>query len=224
MTIRSVKLYRIATDISFEQLHEKLIHLDVTDTSGDTPLRFYTKNFKSSPNDDHLLGDIYYDEQFMVVTTTGPLFYKTEQSLNFCLLTNTHLMLFANKIISDKIANKLDELLFPKQRNIILENPFEDDMFQQFLDANPHITGTAFMSGILTPGANSDTIFGSDVEKSILYQQAKRLGGKPNFIRFNLNNEGITIGLSKKGVVVFYSDMTDDEVIHFIKEKILPFV
>lgn len=103
----------------------------------------------------------------------------------------------------------------------IFNNSFSEPFMRNFVQSNSIRAGNIFMNGLDNPDRNASSHFGRNVLDSDTYDEDLRHGGQHNWARFVLRPERWTIGLSKKGSVVFYSDVDIETQIQFIVQRIL---
>ncbi|GAG65244.1 unnamed protein product, partial [marine sediment metagenome] len=117
------------------------------------------------------------------------------------------------------VANKLNEILFPKSTNI-LTAPFSEKFIPEFLSRYQCRLIRAGLVGGPTLSWTGMAGYG-DVRDTPEYRQAMDMGATHTYVLLHLHDEHMTIGLSKgKGSIIFYHKRSVEEEIDYIKEHI----
>ncbi len=118
---------------------------------------------------------------------------------------------------AESAATKMNNAIF--KADTILKQAFSSDMIERFLSQNPHIWKSGRWAGLNIPGISKAALAGADLLRS---PDSRRydVHGHKSFALVTLKENGWTIGLSQKGVVVFYSEVSKEEILQFVKSKI----
>lgn len=218
---KSVRIYSVENIESLNTLNEILFgYIDSMTTDNGTILTTSIDEINLL-NNDVLYGKLKYDEEQFFITKGGEIYLAIENEAEFAFCGINCLLIYTNQIIAERIAYMLNNIVFGSRLGI-LNRYLTEDQILTFLRTNTHKTSNAFLRALVSPGANRTSIFGPDVDISEQYERALELGGEHSFVRVRLLPENMSIGLSRKGIVIFYSKIDNLDIIDFMREKIFP--
>jgi len=217
----STTLFRIVSELTHNELRDlfRKMSFIITSPRG-TDLRTRCYNSIQMDDDCCIFSIEYQEEEGPFTIGDQNQFFAVSRYTKIALIGAENLLVFNNKNISNNIVNKINDYLFDRTQ-VIFDHPFSEQFMQDFIARNPHVTGNAFMGELTIPGANNAAIYGPDVEDSEMYRHALDYGGQHKYICIRLTQLRKTIGISRKGSVVFFSGFSDEEIIHFIRQYIL---
>jgi len=167
-------------------------------------------------------GELVYERPVPLRQIDGSVKYgKDAQSVSFVFYADSpFLVILANKEVSEKVAFKMNRMLFNGE-NMILKTYISEEVIQEFLHQNPHLILRIHWSNLRIPGINKAALAGSDVIRA---PDPRRydMHGERSYIVVRLLENGWAIGISRGGSIVFFKNtITDDEIIEFVRRKII---
>ena len=172
-------------------------------------------------DDAFIRGELVYENIVPLRQIDGSVkFDKNAESVSFAFCSNLpFLIILADKNTSETVAFKINKMVFGG-RDIILKTYFSEKFVQEFLRQNPYILLRCHWAQLRIPGVNKAALAGSDVRRAPDLTRYD-MHGERTFIIIKLIESGWTIGLSRGGSIVFYSKVTEDEMLGFIREEII---
>ena len=155
----------------------------------------------------------YRDEEFKIPLsiTTYFEFYRKNGNL--------FLILLAKKERANRIATLFSTVL-TAEKNQILEIEIPSETLQKLVETRREQTKVIFFDNVKLPGVEKLSLYGSNILDTNLYQEYIKIG-KIWYIVLEME-ENIVVGLTRNGIVTFFSKILEEEALDFIKEKIIP--
>ncbi len=224
----TAKVFRIAedTDLGFiarklkdfreEEPYEDMNHeegvliKEVTDLESEenTLTGLYTK--------DETVSIYHRDGEIEVPKTeeTELVFHKTKGEIFLTIL--------ADKPKSNRIANELSEAIFLSKGQVV-EAKIADETLKELHESNPRATKVLYFDNVDMPDVGKLALYGSSVADSSLYQEYLD-HGKIWYAVFEVEERGITVGVTRNSVIVLFSKLESDEFVEFVTEEIMPLI
>lgn len=219
----ALTLYIVESPDSFESIRERFSEIDdVETTPNETELRTWAGSVEEISHDIFYV-PLHYQNEIYFKIEGEDTWLVTDESIGIAFIGPTNMIAFAPRSPrGNRIANILNRILFGTETRI-RNHSFSEDFMLEFMIQNPHNAPNIYLDDITLPYTHGSSIVGSDAKKSILYTQALDYGGRHGWMQLSLISERITIGLSKrKGTIVFYHKIGYDDMLRFIRDKILP--
>jgi len=221
MPPQSFTFFKVETNDTIEDLHNRMQRAQIQDVSpnGNELKTWVTDIIRTNSI---LKGRLHYHQEEYYPVDEGKWF-TIELIKGFCFMGSNILIIFDKHRSSQSISNRLNKLLFGDVQKIFKCN-FNESMVNQFVESHPHQTGLAYMRGLRIPNASGSSVYGANVENSELFSDLVYYGGRPGYIQLKLLGSNMTIGISHKGVIVFYTKHDMSTILNFIKKEILPII
>ncbi len=167
-----------------------------------------------------------FEENFIISTTYGgevfrvPLTVRTRFEFH-TLKDTTFLLVAAKKARANRIANNLSSLL-STEKGVVQEAWIPSDTLREFFESRMDTVRVVFFDEVRLPNVEKLSLYGSQLTRTDLYREYLKLG-RVWYAVFE-PEEGVVIGLTRNCVVTFFSKLSLDDAIEFIRERIFPLI
>lgn len=226
--VSTAKVFRIAedTDLGFiarklkdfreEEPYEDMNHeegsliKEVTDleTEDGTLSGLYTKD---------TLVSIYHRDGEIEVPKTQETQLVFQEKKGEIFLT-----ILADKPKANRIANELSEAIF-LSRGQIVEAKIAEETLKELHESNPRATKVLYFDNVDIPDVGKLALYGSSVADSSPYQEYLD-HGNIWYAVFEIEEKGITVGVTRNSVIVLFSKLEPSEFVDFVLDEILPLI
>lgn len=167
-----------------------------------------------------------FEENFIISTTYKDEVFKAPLTVRtyfeFHLRGDIiYLVVAAKKARANRIANQLSSLL-SAERGVIQEARISPDTLRRFFEERMETVKVVFFDDVRLPNVDKLSLYGSQLANTGLYQEYLKLG-KVWYVVFE-PEDGLVIGLTRNCVVTFFSKLSLEDALKFIRENILPLV
>lgn len=132
------------------------------------------------------------------------------------------LIILDEKPTANRIANKISEAVFLKSGAIVEAN-INEETLKELHESNPRATKVIYFDNVDIPDVGKLALYGSSLSDSSLYQEYLD-HGQIWYAVFEVEDKGITVGVTRSSMVVLFSKLEPDEFVDFVLEDILPLV
>lgn len=132
---------------------------------------------------------------------------------------SSYFIAFSNQYLADTAATKLNNML--GDVTTIFNIFIPGTVFDSFLSQNPYVSKQINWRELSIPGTEKARLAGNNPELSQDSRRYDQLGER-SYIMVELINDGITITLSRKGLLGFVSAIERSEMLQFIIDRIFP--
>lgn len=206
---RKLKDYREKEpyDTGDEQI-ELITEVTDLETEGDTLYGLYTK--------DSVVSIYHRDGEIEVPKTQETkLVFQERKGEIFLIILN-------EKPAANRIANKISEALFLSSGKVV-EAKIAEETLKELHESNPRATKVIYFDNVDIPDVGKLALYGSSLADSSLYQDYLD-HGNIWYAVFEVEDKGITVGVTRNSVVVLFSKLEPHEFLEFILDDILPLV
>jgi hypothetical protein len=157
-----------------------------------------------------------------LVTEEAPFWIKRFGDRAFLIVMAPSGATGVKKLLTGYLANKLSEVLFIK-RGAIVEVRISNETLRELHESNPQATKLIWFDDVDIPGVEKLCLAGSDLAGTELYHDYTE-HGKIWYVVFEVQKQGIVVGISRKSVVTLFSKSTRGEFINYISEEFLKLI
>ena len=225
--IQSTKIYSVDSDTPISRFYDEVSQYTLTETESingeEHELRSRIKNVKWLEENNIFTATLEYEElQALPQLDDKIRFFPVGRKIDFAFMVgSSYYIPFAKYSIAEISANKINKILF-KNAPRIIRKFITHDMIERFIEQNPCDIKWCHWDELDIPGVDKARLGGTDVRRSSNHDRFEEHGGLKRFIMLTLFANGWTIALSHGGSVVFYSYVTRQEILDFIRNKIFP--
>lgn len=222
------RLFRLEKVIPLKELQRKLKEKRIIDkfkvkmNEEDLELLTIIDDLVMKEKDLH--GSIIYEVSRAILQTDGGVNYVKEAvkvKFVFTLGSSLFFILLASRWDAENAATKMNKAFF--KADIILKQPFSTKMIEMFLRQNSHVLRHCNWSDLNIPGISKAALGGTNLSRSPDHKRYDDHGHKSS-VMVTLRENGLTVRLSQTGGIAFISAMSEEEILQFVKNKILPLV
>lgn len=134
----------------------------------------------------------------------------------------TFLLAVERKSIANRVANLFSKLLFIS-RGYIVNVSITPERMREFHEMNPESTKVVFFNGLPVPNLDKLSLYGPDLKQTDLYSRYLNLGSIWYLVTVS-KSYGVTLGLTRDGIVVAFSNMDKTDFINMVDAEILPLI
>ena len=156
------------------------------------------------------------------VTEESPFWIKPFRERVFVIVSAPSVARGVKKLLTNFVANKLSKVLFITPHAIV-EVEIPRDTLKELHESNPQATRLIWFDEINIPGVEKLCLAGSDLVDTRLYQEYIE-HGKIWYVVFEVQNRGITVGITRNCVITLFSKSTADELTSYLSEDVLPLI
>jgi hypothetical protein len=134
-----------------------------------------------------------------------------------------HLAIFSNRRIAESSAGKMNYILTrgESQPGQIVFNQFISvEVIERLLANHHHTKKRGSWRGLDFPGVNRGSLSGADLDRFDMTRRYDEHGEK-SYIMVELHDVRRTIGISAKGMVTFYGNITNEDAVEFVRTEII---
>lgn len=234
MPAKSCSLYEIAGEHSLEGFRSTLegaTSSQTVDILGEPyDLRTTVTDLTWGPEMESLWGSISFETlqripQFDGTSTLVPAtrramfaFFEAEASL--------YLAVFCNRGTAETSAMKLDSLLTHSEDEhapIVYNHRIPTQAIEQFLNNHSHTKKLGGWRDLDYVGVSNSTLHGADIDRYRGTQEYD-LHGSKKYVMVELHDSGHVVRISEEGIVTFYRDIRQPEILDFVRTEILPLI
>lgn len=133
----------------------------------------------------------------------------------------TYLIVASKKARANRIANQFSSLI-SAEKGFIQEAWIPSETLRRFYEGRMSTVRVIFFSDVRVPNVKKLSLYGQELASTSLYQEYMRLG-RVWYVVFE-PEDGVVIGLTRNCLVTFFSKIDIEEVMDFIKLRILPMI
>jgi len=155
----------------------------------------------------------YHDEDMLVpITVITPFEFIEKENI-------TYIIIFAKKNRANRVANFFSTIL-TAEKNKILEIEISHKTLQKIVEERKEYVKVIFFDNVKIPGINKLSLYGRNILDTQQYEEYIKIG-KIWYVVLEFSDD-IVIGLTRNGIVTFFSKIIEEDAFKFIEEKILP--
>lgn len=155
----------------------------------------------------------YHDEDMLVpITVITPFEFIEKENI-------TYIIIFAKKNRANRVANFFSTIL-TAEKNKILEIEISHKTLQKIVEERKEYIKVIFFDNVKIPGINKLSLYGRNILDTQQYEEYIKIG-KIWYVVLEFS-DNIVIGLTRNGIVTFFSKIIEEDAFKFIEEKILP--
>lgn len=213
MPIKVATVYYTNCDWDFLKNNTSKFNFDIITING-TTLR--TRITNHSMYKENIVLEFLFEKEEGPFMLDGEQHYVSiELFTKIALIYTGYVIIFNNYRNSEEVVLRLNrEIKELKLKKINFNNDF-----LKLLSNNKIVTEATF-SQINLPGISKARIQGSNIHELELYINYMN-AGKLSFIRFIDIIEQIKVGVSEKGLLMFYTKITEEKMLDYILNKVL---
>jgi hypothetical protein len=225
--VQSVRLYVVNSTISLAELNAKLGNINLVEerkVDDETyKLRTLVQNI-SVKDQETLWGTLVFETLEKLPQIDGTMkFSPVAQKFDFVFIVSSfYFVPFGCQYEAETVATKMNKIIFEGEL-VILKLFLERDVIEKFLRLNPHTIKRCTWKDLDIPGVDKASLGGPNITRSTDHRRYEMHGVK-KFIIIKLHENGWVIGLSDVGALIFYSNVSREDILKFIKGKILPLI
>jgi len=134
----------------------------------------------------------------------------------------TFLLVIEKKNMANKAANLFSQLLFIS-KGYILNVSIPPEKMREYHEKNPENTKVIFFDSLPIPNIDKLSLYGPDLTQTDLYSNYLKMGSIWYLVTVS-NNYGVTVGLTREGVVVAFGNMEKTDFINMVNMEIIPLI
>ncbi len=132
------------------------------------------------------------------------------------------LIILEEKHKANRIANEMSEAIFLTKGSVV-EATIVEETLKELHESNPRATKVIYFDNVDIPDVGKLALYGDSLADSSLYQEYLD-HGNIWYAVFEVEEKGITVGVTRSSVVVLFSKLEEHEFIDFILDDILSLV
>jgi hypothetical protein len=217
--------------MTLEQMFSRIENISYTETRNmlgeDYPLRTLISDLEWKSNREVLSGILSFETLQSVPQIDGrATVTKQGTRVMFSLFHGAivlYLVSFARRSVAENSAGKLNYILnmgesLPHQ--IVFNCFIPTDVIENFLADHPHTKKLENWKNLTYPGVNKASLHGADVDQFNHAREYDAHGEKSNVLVV-LHRERMVLRISDKGVISFYSNLTLDAALEWIRNELV---
>lgn len=227
----SCSLYKIISDESLEQLRSELENLNLEESReiyGEThTLRTFISEIHWGFGREVLWGTLIYETIDFVSQIDGTRIpIRSAMRCMFALFyedITLHLTIFSNRRIAEYSAGKMNYILTRGEDEpglIVLNYFIPTEIIERVLANHPHTKKRGTWGDLDFPGVNRGSLHGGDLDRFNGTRNYDAHGEK-RYIMAELLDMRKTVGMSTKGMVTFYGNITKEDALEFVRREII---
>ena len=134
----------------------------------------------------------------------------------------TFLLVIEKKNMANKAANLFSQLLFIS-KGYILNVSISPEKMREYHEKNPENTKVIFFDSLPIPNIDKLSLYGPDLTQTDLYSNYLKMGSIWYLVTVS-NSYGVTVGLTRDGVVVAFGNMEKTDFINMVNTEIIPLI
>jgi hypothetical protein len=227
----SCSLYRVISDKSLEELRSELENVKLEEQReiyGETyRLTTFISDVHYGAEEEVLWGTLSFEIIEFVPQIDGrraPI--RLAERCMFALFyedITLYLAIFTNRKMAENSAGKMNYILTrsePEPGLIVLNFFISTTTIEQLLANHPHTKKRGSWSDLDFPGVNRGSLHGVDIDR---FDQTRRYDehGKKSYIMVEFHDLRAIVGISAKGMITFYGNITNEQILEFIRREIV---
>jgi len=157
-----------------------------------------------------------------LVTEEAPFWIKSFKEKSFLIVLAPSVARGVKKLLTNYVANKLSEVLFIRM-GAIVEAEIPNETLKKLHESNPQATRLIWFDDVDIPGVEKLCLAGSDIVDTKLYRDYLE-HGKIWYVVFEVQKQGITVGITRNCVVTLFSKSTVDEFIDYVLKDLVTLI
>jgi len=165
-------------------------------------------------------GNIVFEEIRRIPQIDGVQYVPQAVESDFFFLEgSTYFIPFCQKFDAEAVAFRMNTVLGDQYQ--VKNQRITTAGIERFLLDNPFSYRVCNWARLTIPGIESSRLAGPNITQSSEFRTFERLGEK-NYVMIQLVQNGWVLGISESGIVVFYTQITKENAIQFINQKLIP--
>ncbi|MEM1936876.1 MAG: hypothetical protein QXX49_04200 [Candidatus Caldarchaeum sp.] len=223
--VLSAKIFELKQQTSLMEIAEKLKDFKVSETQkhGDKEFELVTDLTDLDLKNDALYCTFSKDRVIYVNRREGltPMVATVKATIFFQKKNNkTYLTVVQNKHFANYVASFLSHHLFLSYRSIV-EARIPPENLQRHHEANPEATKVIFFDSLDYPGVDKVALYGKSLISTGKYEEYLA-HGKIWYLVFSVKGANAVLGVTRNGVVVSFSRMSEGQFIQYILDNVFP--
>ncbi|MEM1509127.1 MAG: hypothetical protein QXY49_03825 [Thermofilaceae archaeon] len=221
----ALKIFEVAEPLSLEEIATKLMGYGILEVEklGEKEIEVGFRVTSLEPGEGGELKGIF-EESFIASITYREEEVKIPVSVftEFRFLNverKQFLIVAAKKTRANRIASRLSIAIAAKKR-AILEVFIPQEKFRKLYEERPGALKVAVFTNVRLPDVNKLTLYGDQLSNSQTYSEYLKLG-EVWYSVFEAE-EGLVVGVTRNGIVTFFSKVDPEIAFKFTIEKITP--
>lgn len=133
-----------------------------------------------------------------------------------------YLVILEKKQKANRIANHFSNLLFGAVGSIV-EVTIPPENLMSFHSENPENTKITFFDHVDVPNVEKMSLYGPDIIGTSLFDEYRRHGDLW-YIVIKSKKSGYVVGVTRRGIVVIFSKVTNAEYLDYVRGEVLPLI
>lgn len=219
------KLFRLVEDIPLSRIAEKLRGYRVEEEFEEEPYRIklVTEVLDLAIGFNSLRGVLAWDNLRFTYHRGSRIPVPRTLYVTFAFFKTpkeTFLLAVERKNVANRVANLFSQLLFISKGHI-LSVSISPEKMKEYHEKNPDNTKVIFFDSLPLPNLDKLSLYGPDLRQTDLYNHYLKIGSIWYLVTV-AKSYGVTIGLTRDGVVVAFSNMDKTDFINMVASEILP--
>ncbi|UCB59757.1 MAG: hypothetical protein JSW72_06405 [Candidatus Bathyarchaeota archaeon] len=156
------------------------------------------------------------------VTEESSFWINTFDKRGFIIISAPSVARGVKKLLTNYVANKLSKILFITPHSIV-ESKIPHTTLQKLHESSPQATKLIWFDQVDIPGIEKLCLAGSDLTDTEIYRNYLK-HGKIWYVVFEVQKQGIVVGITRNCVVTLFSKSTAEEFVDYILEDLLPLI
>lgn len=221
------KIFRLVEDIPLDKIAEKLkgYRIEEDFEEEDYKIKLVTEVIDLAMGFNSLRGVLAWDTLYFTYHRGKRIPVPKTLYLTFAFFKRpnaTFLLVIEKKNRANKAANLFSQLLFIS-KGYILNVSINPEKMREYHEKNPGNTKVIFFDNLPIPNINKLSIYGPDLTQTDLYASYLKMGSIWYLVTVS-NNYGVTVGLTRDGVVVAFGNMDKTDFINMVNSEIIPLI
>lgn len=221
------KVFRLVEDLPLSRIAEKLRGYRVEDEFEEEPYRIklITEVLDLAVGFNSLRGVLAWDTLRFTYHRGNRIPVPRTLYVTFAFFKTaggTFLLAVERKSIANRVANLFSQLLFIS-KGYIVNVSISPEKMREYHEKNPESTKVIFFDSLPVPNLDKLSLYGPDLRQTDLYSHYLTMGSIWYLVTV-AKSYGVTIGLTRDGVVVAFSNMDKTDFINMVASEILPLV
>ncbi|RLI27811.1 hypothetical protein DRO58_03500 [Candidatus Bathyarchaeota archaeon] len=221
------KVFRLVEDLPLSRIAEKLRGYRVENEFEEEPYRIklITEVLDLAVGFNSLRGVLAWDTLRFTYHRGNRIPVPRTLYVTFAFFktpSGTFLLAVERKSIANRVANLFSQLLFIS-KGYIVNVSISPEKMREYHEKNPESTKVIFFDSLPVPNLDKLSLYGPDLRQTDLYSHYLTMGSIWYLVTV-AKSYGVTIGLTRDGVVVAFSNMDKTDFINMVASEILPLV
>lgn len=223
----ALKIFEVVEPLSLEEVAIKLRGYGILEAEklGEREVEVGFRVVSLEPGGEGELRGVFEESFIASVTYRGeevkiPVSVSTEfRFLN--VGGGLFLIVAAKKARANRVASRLSMAIAAKKR-AVLELHIPQERFRRLYEGRPGAVKVVVFTNVRLPDVNKLTLYGGQLSNSQTYSEYLKLG-EVWYSVFEAE-EGLVVGVTRNGIVTFFSKVDPEAAFKFAIEKVLPLV